>query len=108
MFVKFLKISNENQKVSAAHGPDRPLPAQTHTPNMPPHAHFHPPPQAQGGGGGGNRPHGPGISTQVRMNRSRPRVVRAVGRRRRLLFVIVLCCGHTTPTLAFFTPTPGP
>ena len=89
-------------------GPDRPLPAQTHTPNMPPHVHFHPPPQAHGGGGGGNRPHGPGISTQVRMNRSRPRVVRAVGRRRRLLFVIVLCCGHTTPTLAFFTPTPGP
>ena len=24
-------------------GPDRPLPAQTHTPNMPPHVHFHPP-----------------------------------------------------------------
>ena len=85
-------------------GPDRPLPAQTHTPNMPPHVHFPPPPQAHGGGGGGNRPHGPGISTQVRMNRSRPRVVRAVGRRRRLLFVIVLCCGHTTPRP--FSPPP--
>ena len=92
-------------------GPDRPVPAQTHSPNyaspcpLPPPsagASWRSPPP--------NRHHGPGMSTQVRMNRSRPRMVRAVGRRRRrrLLFVIALCCGYTTLILAFFTPHPRP
>lgn len=50
---------------------------------------------AQGGGEATNRQCEPGKSTQVRVNRSGPRVVRAVGRRRaRLLFGIVLWCEH--------------
>ena len=40
-------------------GPDRPLPAQTHTPNMPPHVHFHPPSAgARWRGGGATDPTG--------------------------------------------------
>ena len=45
------------------------------------------PPQAQGGGEPPNRHRGAGISTLVRVNRSGPPVVRAVGRRRARLLL---------------------
>ena len=59
-----------------------PLPPQTHAGHIPHHALSRPPLQAQGGREAANRQCEPGVSTQVRVNRSGPRVVRAVGRRR--------------------------
>ena len=61
----------------------------------------------QDGGEATNRQREPVILAQVRVNRSGPRVVRVVGRRRaRLLFGIVLLCEHTALSLTFFTPHP--
>ena len=72
-----------------------PLPPQTHAGHIPHHALSRPPLQAQGGREAANRQCEPGVSAQVRVNRSGPRVVRAVGRRRaRSLLGIVLWCEH--------------
>ena len=46
-----------------------------------------PPLQARGGGEAPNRHRGPWLSAQVRVDRSGPRVVRAVGRRRGRVFL---------------------
>ena len=71
------------------------LPPQTHAGHIPHHALSRPPLQAQGGREVANRQCEPGVSTHVRVNRSGPRVVRAVGRRRaRSLLGIVLWCEH--------------
>ena len=70
----------------------RPLPPQTHAGHIPHHALSRPPLQAQGGREVANRQCEPGVSTQVRVNRSGPRVVRAVGRRAPVC-CLGLCCG---------------
>ena len=81
-----------------------PLPPQTHAGHIPHHALSRPPLQAQGGREAANRQCEPGVSTQVRVNRSGPRVVRAVGRRRaRSLLRIVLWCEHN-PDLDLLHP----
>ena len=85
-----------------------PLPPQTHAGHIPHHALSRPPLQAQGGGEAANRQCGPGILAQVRVNRSGPRVVRAVGRRAPVCCLGLCCaCGVSTAlTLNFFIPHP--